>query len=69
MDNLARRLTAEFAGTGLLVTAVVGSGIMADNLTNDIALALLCNTVATAAALVVLISVLAPCRARISIRR
>jgi glycerol uptake facilitator-like aquaporin len=60
MDNLARRLTAEFAGTCLLVAAVVGSGIMADNLTDDIALALLCNTVATAAALVVLISVFAP---------
>ena len=60
MDNLARRLTAEFAGTGLLVAAVVGSGIMADNLTNDMALALLCNTVATAAALVVLISVFGP---------
>lgn len=60
MDNLARRLIAEFAGTCLLVTAVVGSGIMADNLTNDVALALLCNTVATVAALVVLISVFGP---------
>ena len=60
MDNLARRLTAEFAGTCLLVAAVVGSGIMADNLTNDVALALLCNTIATAAALVVLISVFGP---------
>lgn len=60
MQNLARRLTAEFAGTCLLVAAVVGSGIMADSLTNDIALALLCNTIATAAALVVLISVFGP---------
>ncbi len=60
MDNLVRRLTAEFAGTCLLVAAVVGSGIMADNLTNDVALALLCNTIATAAALVVLISVFGP---------
>jgi glycerol uptake facilitator-like aquaporin len=60
MENLARRLTAEFAGVCLLVAAVVGSGIMADNLTDDVALALLCNTVATAAALVVLISVLGP---------
>ena len=60
MENLARRLTAEFAGTCLLVAAVVGSGIMADNLTNDMALALLCNTVATAAALVVLISIFGP---------
>ena len=60
MENLTRRLTAEFAGTCLLVAAVVGSGIMADNLTNDAALALLCNTIATAAALVVLISVFGP---------
>ena len=60
MENLARRLTAEFVGTCLLVAAVVGSGIMADNLTDDIAIALLCNTIATAAALVVLISVFAP---------
>lgn len=60
MENLARRLAVEFTGTCLLVTAVVGSGIMADNLTNDIALALLCNTIATAAALVVLISVFGP---------
>lgn len=60
MDNLKRRLIAEALGTCLLVTAVVGSGIMADNLTNDVALALLCNTIATAAALVVLISVFGP---------
>jgi glycerol uptake facilitator-like aquaporin len=60
MENLARRLTAEAMGTCLLVAAVVGSGIMADNLTNDVALALLCNTIATAAALVVLISVFGP---------
>jgi glycerol uptake facilitator-like aquaporin len=57
MDNLARRLTAEFAGTCLLVAAVIGSGVMADSLTKDTALALLCNTIATAAALVVLISI------------
>jgi glycerol uptake facilitator-like aquaporin len=60
MENLARRLTAEAVGTCLLVVAVVGSGIMADNLTNDVALALLCNTIATAAAIVVLISVFGP---------
>jgi glycerol uptake facilitator-like aquaporin len=60
MENLARRMTAEAVGTCLLVAAVVGSGIMADNLTNDVALALLCNTIATAAALVVVISVFGP---------
>ncbi len=60
MQNLTRRLVAEALGTCLLVTAVVGSGIMAATLTSDIALALLCNTVATAAALIVLISVFGP---------
>jgi glycerol uptake facilitator-like aquaporin len=39
---------------------VVGSGIMAENLTRDVALALLCNTLATAAILVVLVSILGP---------
>ena len=58
--NLARRLTAEAAGTALLVAAVVGSGIMAERLTDDFALALLANTIATAAALIVLIAGLGP---------
>jgi glycerol uptake facilitator-like aquaporin len=44
----------------LLVAGVVGSGIMAQNLTHDIALALLCNAIATGALLVVLILVFAP---------
>jgi glycerol uptake facilitator-like aquaporin len=51
-------------GTGLLVCAVVGSGIMADRLTDDVALALLANTLATAAALFVLITVLGPVSAQ-----
>ena len=55
-----RALVSEGLGTGLLVAAVVGSGIMADRLTDDIALALLANTAATAAALFVLITILAP---------
>ena len=38
----------------LLVIAVVGSGIMAERLTEDVALALLCNALATGAALIVL---------------
>jgi glycerol uptake facilitator-like aquaporin len=58
--TLTRRLAAEALGTGLLVAAVVGSGIMADRLTEDTALALLCNAVATGAALVVLITVFGP---------
>ena len=61
MDSrLSRRLAAEALGTGLLVAAVVGSGIMAERLTADGALALLCNTLPTGAALVVLISILGP---------
>jgi glycerol uptake facilitator-like aquaporin len=56
----ARRLTSEALGTALLVTAVVGSGIMADRLTNDTALALLANTIATGAALIALITIFAP---------
>jgi glycerol uptake facilitator-like aquaporin len=55
-----RRLAAEFFGTCILVTAVVGSGIMADKLTDDVAVALLCNTIATGAILFVLITILAP---------
>jgi glycerol uptake facilitator-like aquaporin len=44
----------------LLVATVVGSGIMADRLTDDVALALLGNTIPTGAILVVLITVLGP---------
>jgi glycerol uptake facilitator-like aquaporin len=58
--DLARRLTAEALGTGLLVATVVGSGIMADRLTGDVALALLGNTLPTGAILVVLITILGP---------
>lgn len=58
---LARRLAAEALGTGLLVTVVVGSGIMGQSLAPDSpALALLGNTLATGAALTVLITVFAP---------
>ncbi|MGY5777830.1 aquaporin [Rhizobium sp. LEGMi135b] len=57
---LSRRLVSEALGTGLLVAAVVGSGIMADRLTTDIALVLLANTLPTGAILVVLIIVLKP---------
>ncbi|WFU10825.1 aquaporin family protein [Rhizobium sp. CB3090] len=57
---LSRRLASEALGTALLVATVVGSGIMADRLTADTALALLANTLATGAILVVLITVLGP---------
>ncbi|MEY9560024.1 aquaporin [Sinorhizobium fredii] len=58
--DLSRRLAAEGLGTALLVATVVGSGIMAASLTEDTALALLGNTLATGAILVVLITILGP---------
>jgi glycerol uptake facilitator-like aquaporin len=58
--DLPRRLTAEALGTALLVATVVGSGIMAESLTKDVALALLGNTLPTGAILVVLISIFGP---------
>lgn len=58
--SLSRRLVAEALGTAVLVATVVGSGIMADRLTDDTAMALLGNTLPTGAILVVLISILGP---------
>src|SRR6476661_4927258 len=58
--DMPRRLVAEALGTALLVTTVVGSGIMAETLTKDTALALLGNTLPTGAILVVLITILGP---------
>ena len=58
--DLTRRAVAEALGTAMLVATVVGSGIMAENLTKDAALALLCNTLPTGAILVVLIAVFGP---------
>ncbi len=57
---MPRRLVAEALGTALLVTAVIGSGIMADRLTDDVAVSLLANTIATGAALVMLITTFGP---------
>jgi glycerol uptake facilitator-like aquaporin len=58
--DLTRRLAAEALGTLILVMAVIGSGIMAENLAggND-AVALLCNTIATGAVLFVIITIFA----------
>lgn len=59
--DLPRRLAAEALGTCLLVTAVVGSGIMADKLADgNVGLALLANTIATGATLVALIHTFGP---------
>jgi glycerol uptake facilitator-like aquaporin len=54
--SLGRKLAAECVGTGLLLAAVVGSGIMGERLAGgNVAIALLANTIATGAALVALI--------------
>jgi glycerol uptake facilitator-like aquaporin len=58
--DLQRRLVAEAFGTAFLVATVVGSGIMAESLTRDTALALLGNTLPTGAILIVLITILGP---------
>ena len=59
--TLARQLAAEFVGTAMLLAIVVGSGIMGEGLAggND-AIALLGNTIATGAGLVVLIHIFGP---------
>ena len=58
---MARRAVAEALGTALLLAAVVGSGIMGDQLAGgNVAIALLANTIATGAALVALILTLGP---------
>jgi glycerol uptake facilitator-like aquaporin len=58
--DLSRRLAAEALGTAFLVATVVGSGIMAESLTKDTALALLGNTLPAGAVLVVLITIFGP---------
>jgi glycerol uptake facilitator-like aquaporin len=59
-STLLERATAELVGTTLLVSTVVGSGIMATRLTDDVALQLLANSLATGAVLVALIVSLQP---------
>ena len=59
--GFGKRLAAEWLGTMLLVATVVGSGIMAETLAGgNVAVALLGNTIATGAILVVLITILGP---------
>jgi len=57
---LRKKLFAEFLGTAVLVATVVGSGIMATNLSADLGIDLLINTVATVFVLYILITLLAP---------
>ncbi len=59
--SFARKLAAEALGTAFLLATVVGSGIMAETLAGgNVALALLGNTVATGAILMVLILIFGP---------
>lgn len=58
--TLVRRLAAETLGTALLVATVVGSGIMANRLTNDTAMALMGNAIPTGSILFILITVFGP---------
>jgi glycerol uptake facilitator-like aquaporin len=55
-----KKVFAEFLGTALLVAIVIGSGIMATNLSQDIGVQLLINTISTVFGLIVLIQILAP---------
>ena len=57
---LRKKIFAEFLGTAVLVATVVGSGIMATNLSADLGIDLLINTVATVFVLYILITLLAP---------
>jgi glycerol uptake facilitator-like aquaporin len=59
--SLLKRASSEFVGTGLLLAAVVGSGIMGERLSGgNVAVALLANSLATGAALVALVLTFAP---------
>jgi glycerol uptake facilitator-like aquaporin len=61
VQPFSRRLFSEALGTGILVATVVGSGIMAEQLSGgNVAIALLGNTIPTGAILVVLITILGP---------
>ena len=55
-----RAVFAEFLGTGLLLAAVIGSGIMASNLSGDLLVALIANGISTVLVLGVLILTLGP---------
>ncbi len=54
------KIAAEYFGTLFLLTSVVGSGIMATNLTSDVGVQLLINCIAVVATLFVLITIFAP---------
>jgi len=55
-----KKLAGEYLGTALLVSIVVGSGIMATNLSHDVGVQLIINTISTVFGLAVLIQILGP---------
>lgn len=55
-----RKITSEFLGTAILALVVVGSGIMAEDLSSDVGVQLLINAAATGAILWLLINLFAP---------
>jgi glycerol uptake facilitator-like aquaporin len=58
--QMTRRMLAEFIGTALLLAGVIGSGIMAERLSDDIGLQLLANAAATAGVLYAIILMFGP---------
>lgn len=59
-DDMGRRLLAEFIGTAFLLAGVIGSGIMAERLTDDVGLQLLANAGATVGVLYMIILMFGP---------
>jgi len=57
---MIKKLAGEYLGTALLVSIVIGSGIMATELSHDVGVQLLINTISTVFGLAVLIQILGP---------
>ena len=57
MNNNYTKILSEFIGTFFLVLTIVGSGIMGENLSNNNAITLLANSLATGAILFVIITI------------
>ncbi|MGI9528782.1 MAG: aquaporin [Acidimicrobiia bacterium] len=60
MSTTARQLAGEFLGTALLLFVIVGSGIVADRLSDDGGVELLTHSIGVGAGLAAIIAFLAP---------
>ena len=69
MNDLARRLLAQFLGTAFLLVGIIGSGIMAERLTDDVGLQLLANAAAIVGVLYAVILMFGEAPGRTSNRR